>query len=60
MIILKDELQVCSYCRHDFKFRVSGDIGFKFHWVDNRYLIDVVLICENLQACVLCRFVYGF
>ena len=59
MIILKDELQVCSHCRHDFKFRVSDDIGFKFHWVDNLYVIGVVLLCENIQAFVLYRLVYG-
>ena len=59
MVTMKDELQVCSHCRHAFKVRVSDDIGFKFYWVGSRYLIDVVLLCENVQAFALYRSVYG-
>ena len=61
MIILKDSLLVCSHCRRDFKIRVSDDVGFKFHWVGDEYLIDVVLLLEDFpKAILMLRYVYGF
>ena len=41
-----DSVGVCTHCRKNFAVRVSNDIGFYFHWVDNQYLIDVVLCFE--------------
>ena len=41
-----DSVGVCTHCRKNFAVRVSNDIGFYFHWVDNHYLIDVVLCFE--------------
>jgi hypothetical protein len=41
---MKAKLHLCSHCRRNFKYRVSEDTGLYAHWVDNFYLIDVVLL----------------
>lgn len=46
-VAMKDELEVCVHCRHNFLFCVSDDIGFRFHWFGDYYLVDVVLFVEG-------------
>lgn len=44
---MKDSLDVCVHCRHSFTVKVSDDIGFRFCWVGDYYLFDVVLFFEG-------------
>jgi len=47
-----DFLDICPRCRFDFKVKVSEDIGFWFHWVENFYCIDVDLLIEEANCVV--------
>jgi len=56
-----DSVKVCPHCRHDLSIRVSDDFGFRFHWVDDFYLIDVILCFLDIRKMhVLYREIYGF
>ena len=44
---MQNELEVCSHCRLEFTYRLVDDIGLYVHWVDDWYLIDIVLIFEK-------------
>lgn len=54
-----DSVKVCSCCKHEFRIRVSDDIGFHAYWIGNHYLIDVVLLISEFSVvCLLYRRVY--
>jgi hypothetical protein len=42
-------LQVCSHCWRNFGLKVSDDVGFYFHWVDDCYVFDVVLLSYDAR-----------
>jgi hypothetical protein len=46
-VIFVAEMEICRYCSHDVKLAVSDDIGFRFHWIGDHYVFDVVLLIEE-------------
>ena len=49
---MSDCLEVCGHCRRSFmvRFRDFTDVGFYFHWVDDYFLIDVVMFLEGFRS----------
>lgn len=56
---MKASVEVCSHCRGDLtvRFRDFEDVGFRFHWDGDLYLIDVVLFVEECRS--VCVNLYG-
>ena len=52
------EMFVCAHCRSEFLRRLSDDVGLIAHWVNDYYLVDIVLIFEK-RSLTLYREVYG-
>jgi len=46
---LMGAVALCLYHRHDFNIRV-GDIGFRFYWVGDCYLFEIVLFFEDWRG----------
>jgi hypothetical protein len=47
---MSHDLKLCLHCHRDFKVRVSEDIGFRFHWIENYYHVDVVYFGEGYRV----------
>lgn len=56
---MNDYVDVCSHCRHEFRVDAIDDVAFYFHWLDDCFLVDVILRFEGCHvSLVLHRDVY--
>lgn len=40
-------LKLCTHCRHDFKVFLTSDVGVAIHWVGDKLVFDVILLCSD-------------
>jgi len=58
-VAMQNRFKICPHCRRNLNIRVGDGFGFHFHWVDDFYLIDVVLYFPDIRKVhVLYREVY--